>query len=234
MVANVLEHQGVEQEDWEQSQGTNYRVEPLRPPPWVIRPPPGQHLATLEGIPVDEWPAEPDITPEELLRRLTAVARGTSQACSYRSQDLYFQTIQVAKETIKNYEEEQGLQHQENHVHLDRDLVGPLIATFAHHQRELRVVREWRQTAWDREVNTKVHRREAEKQEAQLKCDLERSWGEVLEAQETARKHERGYHETLVLLRRAQAANPATANAEALVRIQLLETQLNRTLRPMP
>ncbi len=68
MVANVLERQGIEQEDWEQSQGTNYRVEPLRPPTWVIRPPPGQHLATLEGVPVDEWPAEPDITPEKLLR----------------------------------------------------------------------------------------------------------------------------------------------------------------------
>ena len=90
MVANVLEYQGVAQEDWEQSQGMNYRVEPLRPPTWVIRPPPGRHLATLEGIPVDEWPAEPDITPEELLRQLTAVARGTSQACSYRSQELYF------------------------------------------------------------------------------------------------------------------------------------------------
>ncbi len=74
MVANVLERQGVEWEDWEQSQGTDYRVEPLRPPTWVIRPPPGQHLATLEGVPVDEWSAEPDITPKELLRWLTAVA----------------------------------------------------------------------------------------------------------------------------------------------------------------
>ncbi len=46
-------------------------------------------------------------------------------------------------------------------------------------------------------------------------------------AQETARKHEKDYHETLVLLRRAQAANPTTANAEAQVRIQSLETQLN-------
>ncbi len=90
MVANVLERQGIEREDWEQSQGTNYRVEPLRPPTWVVRPPPDRHLATLEGIPVDEWPAELYITPEELLRRLTTVARGTSQACSYRSQELYF------------------------------------------------------------------------------------------------------------------------------------------------
>ncbi len=133
----------------------------------------------------------------------------------------------MAKETIKNYKEEQGLQYQENHVHLDRDLVGPLIATFAHHQRELRVVRESRQMAWDREVDANVHRREAEKQTAQLKRDLEKSRNEVLEAQETARRHGKDYHETLVLLRRAQAVNPAAANAEAQVRIQSLETQLN-------
>ncbi len=145
------------------------------------------------------------------------MARGTSQACSYRSQELYFRVIQVAKETIKNYEEEQGLQYQENHVHLDRALVGPLIATFAHLQRELQVVRESRQTAWDREVDAKVHRKEAEKREAQLKCDLKKSQNEVLEAQETARKHERDYHEPLVLLRWAQAADPATANTEAQV-----------------
>ncbi len=227
MVVNVLERQGIEQEDWEQSQGTNYRVEPLRPPTCIIRPPPGWHLATLEGIPVDEWPAEPDITPEKLLRQLTTMARGTSQACSYCSQELYFRIIQVAKETIKNYEEEQGLQHQENHVHLDRDLVGPLIATFAHFQKELQTVREQRQAARDREVDANVHRREAENQVAQLNRDLFESQDALHEAQETARKHEKDYHETLVLLRRAQAANPTTANAEAQVCIQSLETQLN-------
>ncbi len=54
MVANVLEHQGVEQEDWELSQGTDYGVEPLKPPTWVVYPHPGQHLATLEGVAVDE------------------------------------------------------------------------------------------------------------------------------------------------------------------------------------
>ena len=68
MVANVLERQGIEREDWERSQRTDYRVDPLRPPTWVVRPPPGQHLATLEGVPENEWPAEPDITPDELLR----------------------------------------------------------------------------------------------------------------------------------------------------------------------
>ncbi len=107
-----MERQGVEQEDWEQYQGTNYRVEPLRPPTWVIRPPPGQHLATLEGILVDEWSAEPNITPEELLRRLIEVARGTSQVCRHRNQELYFRVIQVVKEALKNYEDEQGLQYQ--------------------------------------------------------------------------------------------------------------------------
>ncbi len=68
MVAGIMERQGVEWEDWEQSQGTDYRVDPLRPPTWAVRPPPGQHLATLEGVPEDEWRAEPNITPEELLR----------------------------------------------------------------------------------------------------------------------------------------------------------------------
>ncbi len=90
MVAGVLERQGVDPEDWERSQGTNYRVDPLRPPEWVVRRPPGQHLATLEGVPEGEWRAEPDITPDELFRWLTQMAQGTSQACSYRSQELYF------------------------------------------------------------------------------------------------------------------------------------------------
>ncbi len=150
MVAGVLERQGVEREDWEQSQGTDYRVDPLRPPTWTVRPPPGQHLATLEGVPEDEWRAEPNITPEELLRRLTKVAPGTSQACSHRSQELYFRVMQVVKGAIKDYKDEQGLQYGENAVHLDRDLVGPLIATFVHLQRELQVVRDSRQLAWDR------------------------------------------------------------------------------------
>ena len=192
-----------------------------------------QHLATLDGVPEDEWQAEPDITPEELLRRLTVMARGTSQACSHRSQELYFRVIQVVKEAIKNYEDEQGPQYSENAVHLDRDLVGPLIATFAHLQRELQVVRESRQTAWDREIDANVHHKEAGKREAQLKCDLRASQNEVLRAQETAREHEREYHETLVLLRRAQAADPATANAEDQIRIQSLEAQLNDAIQQL-
>ncbi len=139
---NVLEHQGIEQEDWERPHGTDYRVHPLRSPTWVIRPPLGQHLATLEGVPEDEWPAEQNIILEELLGRLTVMARGTSQACSHLSQELYLRVIQVVKESIKNYDNEQGLQYQENHIHLDRDLVGPLIAIFVHLQRELQAVRE--------------------------------------------------------------------------------------------
>ncbi len=233
MFANVLEHQGIEREDWERPQRTDYRVDPLRPPTWVIHPPPGQHLATLEGVPEDEWLAEPDITPEKLLSRLTVVARGTSQACSHRSQELYFRVIQVVKEAIKNYEDEQGLQYGENAVHLDHALMGPLIATFAHLQRELQVVRESRQMAWDREIDANVHRKEAEKREAQLKCDLRKSQNEVLKAQETDRRHERDYHETLVLLRWAQAADPATANTEAQVRIQSLEAQLNNAAQQL-
>ncbi len=233
MAANVLEYQGIEQEDWEQSQGTDYRVEPLRPPTWVVYPPPGQHLATLEGVPVEEWPAEPDITPDELLRWLTMMARGTNQACSYRSQELYFQVIQVVKETIRKHEEEQGLQYHENPVHLDRDLVGLIIATFAHHQRELHAAREQRQTAWDREVDANVHRREAENQVAQLKRDLCRSQDAARKAQETARKHEKAYHETLVLLNWAQTANLAATNQVDQVRIQSLETQLNDATQQM-
>ncbi len=104
--------------------------------------------------------------------------------------------------------------------------MGPLIATFAHFQRELQTVREQRQAARDREVDANVHHREAENQVAQLNHDLFASQDALREAQETARKHEKDYHETLVLLTRAQAANPTTANAEAQVCIQSLETQL--------
>ncbi len=227
MVANVLERQGIEREDWERSLRTDYRVDPLRPPAWVVHPPLGQHLATLEGIPEDEWQAEPDITPEELLRRLTVMARGTSQACSHHSQELYFRVSQVLKETIKDNEDQQGVQYSENVVHLDRTLIGPLIATFTHLQRELQVVQDSRQLAWDQEVDAKIQRKEAENREAQLKCDLRASQADVLRAQETAREHERDYQETLVLLRQARAADPATASAEAQVSIQLLEAQLN-------
>ena len=68
---------------------------------------------------------------------------------------------------------------------------------------------------------------------AQLKRDLLKSQDAVHEAQEAARRHERDYHETLVLLRWAQAVNPAAANAEDQVRIQSLETQLNNATQQL-
>ena len=166
----------------------------------------------LEGVSVVEWHAETDITLDELLRRLTVMAQGTSQACSYQSQELYFQIIQVVKETLRTYEEEQGLQYNEKPVHLDRDLVGPILATFVHHQRELRMAKDAKQAVQDREVYAQIQRREAENQVAQLKRDLFGSQDAVCEAQETARRHEKAYHETLVLLKRAQTADLAAAN----------------------
>ncbi len=35
MVTNVMERQGIHQEDWEKSQKKDYRVDPLEPPAWV-------------------------------------------------------------------------------------------------------------------------------------------------------------------------------------------------------
>ncbi len=168
---------------------------------------------------------------EELFRRLTQIARGTSQACSYRSQELYFRMVQALKETLKDYEDEQGVQYSENAVYLDRDLVGSVIATFAHLQRELRVAGDSRQLARDREVDANIQRQEAERREAQLKGELEASRDEILRAQETSREHERLYHETLVLLKKAQNADLATANTEDQARIQMLEAQLDDALQ---
>ncbi len=95
------------------------------------------------------------------------------------------------------------------------------------HHTELSTGKEARQAAWDREVDAKVHRRKAENQVAQLKSDLSKSQNAVLEAQETARRHEKAYYETLVLLKWAQTAGPAATNQVDQVRIQSLETQLN-------
>ena len=102
-----------------------------------------------------------------------------------------------------------------------------------HLQRGLQETRDSRQLTSDREVNAEIQRKEAEKREAQLKCDLEASRDEILRAQETAREYERQYHETLVLLKKAQTANPATANAEDQARIQSLEAQLNDALQQL-
>ncbi len=107
------------------------------------------------------------------------VARGTSQACSYRSQESYFQNFQVVKEALRKYEDAQGLQYREKPVHLDRALVRPILATFAHYQRELSTVKEDRQTPWDRQVDAQVRCREAENQVTQLKSKLSKSQGAV-------------------------------------------------------
>ncbi len=86
---------------------------------------------------------------------------------------------------------------------------------------------------WDREGDAKVHCREAENQVAQLKRDLFKSQNAVIEAQETARRHKKAYHETLVLLKRAQPADPAAANQSDQVRIQSLEAQLNNATQQL-
>ncbi len=203
------------------------------PPEWVVRRPPGQHLDTLEGVPEGEWRAEPDIMQEELFRWLTQIARGTSQACSYRSQELYFQMAQALKETMQGYEDEQGVQYGENAVHMDRDLVGSVLATCVHLQRELQVAKDSRQLAQDREVDANIQRREAEKRETQLTRKLEASENEAFRTQETSREYERLYHETLVLLRKAQTADPATANAEDQAHIQTPEAQLDDALQQL-
>ncbi len=55
IAAGVLEVQGMSREDWEQSLGLNYRVEPLILPEWSVSKPLGQHLSTVEGAPTDHW-----------------------------------------------------------------------------------------------------------------------------------------------------------------------------------
>ncbi len=170
MVTNVMEHHGISQEDWEQSQKPDYRVDPLNPPTWVVRRPPGQHLATLEGAPIAKWRAEPNITADELL--LTTLAEGTSQACSYRSQESYFRTIQLVKEAIQRYEDAQGLQYRENPVHLDSEIAGLIPVIVTHLQWELREAKDRWQDVSDREVDARVHLGKAEKRVAQLKQDL--------------------------------------------------------------
>ncbi len=89
------------------------------------------------------------------------------------------------------------------------------------------------QRARDREVDANIQCKEAEKREAQLKCNLEASQDELLRTQETSRGYKRLYHETPVLLKKAQNADPATANAEDQARIQTLEAQLDDALQQL-
>ncbi len=77
IVAGVMEWQGVRREDWEQPQRTDYRMEPFKPPTWVVYPSPDKHLAMLKDASVDEWQAELNITADQLLRQLTTLAKGT-------------------------------------------------------------------------------------------------------------------------------------------------------------
>ncbi len=41
------------QEDWGQSQGPNFWVDPLMPPDWCVRAPPGQDLSRVAVDPVE-------------------------------------------------------------------------------------------------------------------------------------------------------------------------------------
>ncbi len=134
----------------------------------------------------------------------------------------------MVKETIRRYEDAQGLQYHEKPVHLDRAIVGLILATFVHHQRKLCAAEDARQAAQDREVDAQVQRMEAENEVAQLKRDLFKSQDAVHEAQEIARRHEKAYHETLVLLKRAQTGDSAATNQADRVYIQSLKAQLNK------
>ncbi len=117
-------------------------MESLYPPTWVVHRPPVQHLAILQGAPVDEWHTEPDITQDQLFHQLTTLVKGTSQACSYRSQESYFRHSQLFKETMQSYENEQGFLYHDRPVHLDSDIAGLIMATVAHLQWELREAKD--------------------------------------------------------------------------------------------
>ncbi len=128
---------------------------------------------------------------------------------------------------MQRYEDEQGLQYRKKPVHMDSAIMGRTIATFVYYKWELRVAEDARQVARDREVDAQVHRREAENEVVELKRDLFGSPEATRKAQENARRPEKAYHETLVLLRRAQTEDPAAANQADRAFIQSLEAQLH-------
>ncbi len=168
MVVGILGRQGVSQEDWEQSLRTGYRVYPLLPREWSVCPPPGTHLSTMEGVPVREWRPEPNVTSDELLRRLTQLEKGTSQACSNHSQESYFRHSQQAKEDMRDYEPEQGRQYHEGPVDVDSEIAGYIIATVTHLHWELQTAKDGWQVANDHAFDAKVQQRQAEREVAEL------------------------------------------------------------------
>ncbi len=128
---------------------------------------------------------------------------------------------------MQGYEDGKGLQYHEKPVHLDSVIVGSIIATVTQLQRELREAKDARQEEKDREVDARAHLSHAEDEVAQLKRDLSGSQDTMREAQENTREKEKAYHETLVLLKRARAENPASISQVDQALIQSLEEQLN-------
>ncbi len=213
------------QEDWEQSLRTDYQVDPLPPPEWSVPKPPSMHLSSMEDDPVDKWRPAPQVTPDELLQQLTQFAQGTSQACSYHSQEFYFRHSQWIKESVHDDEAEQGHQYRKGPVHVDSEIVGPIITTVTHLQWELQVAKDGQQTVNDLAFEADVHRRQAEREVAKLKQELSKAEQATLKAQEIAQQNE--YHETFVKLERPQTKNQGIPNRTDWALIESLVHQLN-------
>ncbi len=128
---------------------------------------------------------------------------------------------------MQGYEDEQGLQYHEKPVHLDSAIAGSIIATVTQLQGQQREAKDAQQEARDREVDARARLGQAEDEVAQLKRDLFGSQDAMCEAQENAREKEKAYHETLVLLKRAQPGTPNATNQVEWALIQSLEQQLN-------
>ncbi len=126
------------------------------------------------------------------------MAKGTSQACSYRSQESYFRHSQLLKETMYNYEA----------FHLDSDIARLIIATVAHLQQELQETKDERQKANDQAIDTNVHRCEAENEVAKIKRDLFAAEQATLEARGTDKRYNTHNRETLIELEWALSWEP--------------------------
>ncbi len=128
---------------------------------------------------------------------------------------------------MQSYENEKGLQYRDKPVHLDSEIAESIMVTVAQLQRGLLEAKDAREETKDREVNAKVHFERAENEVAQLGQDLFGSQEAICETQENARKNEKAYHETLVLLKRARLENPVAVGQVDRALIQSLEEQLN-------